>query len=155
MASSSQRQATPLDPDTDLAVLSLRSLGSLAQELSSSWDAMDDPTRDEALKRLASACSSAQRSGRGPGLYAGPSAVPGYDPVISAREAREHIDSLVRHLTPREREVMDAIRAGASTSEIASQFGISRDTVRSHVRSVLTKLQVHSRLEAALILAHL
>jgi two-component system nitrate/nitrite response regulator NarL len=32
---------------------------------------------------------------------------------------------------------------------IARKLGISRNTVRTHVQSILTKLQVHSRLEAA------
>ena len=38
---------------------------------------------------------------------------------------------------------------GASSEIIADRLGISRNTVRTHVQSVLTKLQVHSRLEAA------
>lgn len=58
-------------------------------------------------------------------------------------------DLLVRQLTPREREVLSLLAAGASGKEIAEELSISSNTVRTHVQSILTKLQVHSRLEAA------
>jgi len=38
---------------------------------------------------------------------------------------------------------------GLDTSAMAARFGISQATVRSHIQAVLTKLGVHSRLEAA------
>ena len=38
---------------------------------------------------------------------------------------------------------------GADGATMASRLGISRNTVRTHVQNILTKLQVHSRLEAA------
>ena len=38
---------------------------------------------------------------------------------------------------------------GADGQTIARRLGISRNTVRTHVQSILSKLQVHSRLEAA------
>jgi two-component system nitrate/nitrite response regulator NarL len=52
-------------------------------------------------------------------------------------------------LTAREIEVLGLLVAGASGSEMAARLGISANTVRTHVQSILTKLQVHSRLEAA------
>jgi len=51
-------------------------------------------------------------------------------------------------LTPREIEVLEAITDGLSTAKIASLLGISSDTVRSHVKSLLGKLGLHSRVEA-------
>jgi PAS domain S-box-containing protein len=51
-------------------------------------------------------------------------------------------------LTPRQREILDLIAAGASTSEIAKKLTLSTETVRNHVRNVLRELHVHSRLEA-------
>jgi DNA-binding CsgD family transcriptional regulator len=51
-------------------------------------------------------------------------------------------------LTPREIEVLQAISEGLSTSKIASLLGISSATVRSHVKSLLAKLGLHSRVEA-------
>ncbi len=56
---------------------------------------------------------------------------------------------LAEHLTPREREVLALLVQGASGDAIARPLGISPNTVRTHVQSILTKLQVHSRLEAA------
>jgi DNA-binding NarL/FixJ family response regulator len=56
---------------------------------------------------------------------------------------------LVSQLTPREREVLGLLVEGADGRTIALRLGISRNTVRTHVQSILTKLQVHSRLEAA------
>jgi DNA-binding NarL/FixJ family response regulator len=51
-------------------------------------------------------------------------------------------------LTPREIEVLEAISDGLSTAKIASLLGISSATVRSHVKSLLAKLGLHSRVEA-------
>ncbi len=51
-------------------------------------------------------------------------------------------------LTPRQREVLDLIASGLSTSEIAQKLTLSTETVRNHVRSVLRELHVHTRLEA-------
>jgi DNA-binding NarL/FixJ family response regulator len=51
-------------------------------------------------------------------------------------------------LTPREIEVLEAITDGLSTPKIASLLGISSATVRSHVKSLLAKLGLHSRVEA-------
>jgi two-component system, NarL family, nitrate/nitrite response regulator NarL len=56
---------------------------------------------------------------------------------------------LAEQLTARERDVLTLLVQGASGESIANQLGISRNTVRTHVQSILTKLQVHSRLEAA------
>jgi DNA-binding NarL/FixJ family response regulator len=52
-------------------------------------------------------------------------------------------------LTPRERETLCHLVRGLDTSQLARAMGITWATARSHVQSVLTKLGVHSRLEAA------
>jgi DNA-binding NarL/FixJ family response regulator len=57
------------------------------------------------------------------------------------------LDRLVM-LTPREMQVLRALADGGSTSNIASTLGIGSATVRSHVKSLLAKLGVHSRVEA-------
>lgn len=56
---------------------------------------------------------------------------------------------LASHLTVREKEVLGLIAQGVPSRAIAETLGMSLNTVRSHVQSILTKLQVHSRLEAA------
>jgi two-component system nitrate/nitrite response regulator NarL len=56
-------------------------------------------------------------------------------------------------LTFREREVLQMIMEGESAKQMARTLAISLSTVRTHVQSVLVKLGVHSRLEAASIAA--
>lgn len=56
---------------------------------------------------------------------------------------------LARYLTPRERQVLGLLVEGASGKEMARRLALQPNTVRTHVQNVLTKLQVHSRLEAA------
>jgi len=54
-------------------------------------------------------------------------------------------------LTPREREILCHLAEGQSNKTIARQLGISDGTVKLHVKAILRKLQVHSRVEAAVI----
>lgn len=54
-------------------------------------------------------------------------------------------------LTRREREILQTLAAGASTADVAEAFGISPLTVQSHVKSILAKLGVHSKVEAVRI----
>jgi len=51
-------------------------------------------------------------------------------------------------LTARELEVLELLAEGTPNHELATRMGISRNTVRNHVQNLLTKLGVHSRLEA-------
>ena len=64
-------------------------------------------------------------------------------------QQHEEVALLASQLTPREREVLALLVRGANGQLAAAQLGISSNTVRTHVQSILTKLQVHSRLEAA------
>ena len=54
------------------------------------------------------------------------------------------------HLTPRQHDVLAYLARGCSTPAIAAQLGISKETVRNHVRSLMRNLGVHSRLEAVI-----
>lgn len=51
-------------------------------------------------------------------------------------------------MTRREREVLALLAAGHSNREIATELFIAENTVKNHVRSILDKLGVHSRMEA-------
>jgi two-component system, NarL family, nitrate/nitrite response regulator NarL len=61
----------------------------------------------------------------------------------------EHSEArLARFLTPRELEVLARLVQGEGTTEIARSLSVSKSTARTHIQSILTKLGVHSRLEA-------
>jgi len=55
----------------------------------------------------------------------------------------------IEQLSPRERDVLRAIARGASNKEIARDLGIAETTVKIHVQHLLRKLDVSSRVQAA------
>ncbi len=54
------------------------------------------------------------------------------------------------HLTPRQLDVLRYVASGHSTENIAKTLGISVETVRNHVRGLMGRLGVHTRLEAVI-----
>jgi DNA-binding NarL/FixJ family response regulator len=69
-----------------------------------------------------------------------------------AREAVQHRSERVLEdvrMTPREREVIGLIGEGLSNKEIAQRLNIATHTVKSHVRNVMEKLALHTRLQIA------
>jgi two-component system nitrate/nitrite response regulator NarL len=54
-------------------------------------------------------------------------------------------------LTPREMEILCHLAAGRSNKAISRELGIADGTVKLHVKGILRKLAVHSRVEAAVI----
>lgn len=54
-------------------------------------------------------------------------------------------------LTPREEEILCHLADGESNKVIARELDITEGTVKLHVKSILRKLQVHSRVEAAVL----
>jgi two-component system nitrate/nitrite response regulator NarL len=65
------------------------------------------------------------------------------------REARTSIEQL----TPREMQVLRALAEGLTNKEIAERLHMSVDTERTHMMNILSKLGVHSRLQALLFAA--
>jgi DNA-binding NarL/FixJ family response regulator len=65
------------------------------------------------------------------------------------REARASIEQLTR----REIQVLEALAEGLTNKEIAERLHMSVDTERTHMMNILTKLGVHSRLQALLFAA--
>jgi len=53
-------------------------------------------------------------------------------------------------LTERELEVLKLVARGMANKDIARELFISENTVKNHVRNILEKLQLHSRMEAAM-----
>ena len=76
-------------------------------------------------------------------------------PVVSAAAAAaaepEMAATAIASLSPRELDVLRGIARGASNKEIARDHGIAETTVKIHVQHVLRKLNVSSRVHAAVI----
>jgi len=68
--------------------------------------------------------------------------------IASLLNKRRAMDSQLESLTPREKEVLRLMAEGLPSREIAKRLGISYTTVRTHIRSLGSKLSVHSKLEA-------
>jgi len=54
-------------------------------------------------------------------------------------------------LTEREMQVLKLIARGMNNRDIAKELFISENTVKNHVRNILEKLQIHSRMEAVMV----
>jgi two-component system nitrate/nitrite response regulator NarL len=81
-------------------------------------------------------------------VYRGASARPApIVPIASLSAAELSLASL----SPRERDILRGISRGASNKEIAREHGIAEATVKIHVQHVLRKLDVSSRVHAAVI----
>jgi PAS domain S-box-containing protein len=53
-------------------------------------------------------------------------------------------------LTPRQEQVLRLLAEGLDTEEIAERLGVALETARNHIRGLLSRLEVHSRLGAVL-----
>jgi two-component system nitrate/nitrite response regulator NarL len=71
--------------------------------------------------------------------------------TLTSGTAANSPDSAVASLSPRELDILRGIARGASNKEIAREHGIAETTVKIHVQHVLRKLDVSSRVHAAVI----
>jgi DNA-binding NarL/FixJ family response regulator len=71
------------------------------------------------------------------------------DPALmpEALSGREHVDML----TAREREILQLLADGMSNADVAERLFISQETVKSHVRHILSKLEADTRTQAVAI----
>ena len=74
-----------------------------------------------------------------------------FEPGLPSRPAPRapRRDRRVYELTPREQEVLRRIVDGQGTGQMAREMNIATSTLRSYVKTLLTKLGTHSRLQAA------
>jgi DNA-binding NarL/FixJ family response regulator len=68
--------------------------------------------------------------------------------LVRVRESNREAQLAIDRLTPREREVLQALAEGWSDKEIATRLHVGVGTVHSHVTNILSKLDVSSRLQA-------
>jgi len=79
------------------------------------------------------------------GLWAGRKLTP--RPAVAAFE-RNHAAIRSLGLTERECEILDSLASGQSNKELARTFGISPNTVKTHVARIYEKLEVQKRVQA-------
>jgi DNA-binding NarL/FixJ family response regulator len=114
---------------------------------------------DEALaKAIEAGCAGfLVKELRGPMLASAIRAVNRGELVIHAGAMRGALPNLQRatapphDLTRRELDVLSLLSQGASTQSVAAELYLSHNTVRNHVRNILSKLGGHSKLEAVAI----
>lgn len=70
---------------------------------------------------------------------------------ISTAEEEVPLDRLQRLLSERERQVLEGLRLGQMNKEIGRNLNLSEVTIKMHVRSICSKLDVKNRTQAALI----
>jgi DNA-binding NarL/FixJ family response regulator len=127
-------QVRKASPGTSLVLLATASSTSL-------WDAFDSGQVDSVVSKnctLATIQRSVARVRRGERFTLGIDR-----PSVHRTPAGEV------PLTPRERDVLQEMVAGATTSEMSRALDISANTVRTHVQHVLDKLGVGTRVQAA------
>lgn len=69
--------------------------------------------------------------------------------LLHPKRAAAAREDLLAELTPREREILQHLAQGMTNKAIARALDISHETVKLHVRRVLAKLKLSSRVEAA------
>ena len=72
-----------------------------------------------------------------------------------SRKRQEELEAqrAIERLTPREREVLQALAKGLDSKDIAEKLHITVETERTHMVNILNKLDVHSRLQALVFAA--
>jgi DNA-binding NarL/FixJ family response regulator len=68
--------------------------------------------------------------------------------LIEVLQANRGNRQLLEKLTAREREILLLLKDGYSRKEIAKKLFLSEDTVRSHIRNIYEKFEVHNRAQA-------
>lgn len=129
-----------IDRDKDLAVL----LYTGADDRGLLSEALDCGARGFALKSAApDDLAKAVASVGAGGTY--------MDPRLRAMVLSWETTEGVALLSPREREVLDGLARGLSGERLAEELEISPETVRTHVRNAMEKLEAHTRAHAVVI----
>lgn len=68
--------------------------------------------------------------------------------VVTAFPRGKSNESLIKSLNTKEKEILDLLAAGYRYKEIAEKMFLGVETIRSYIRNIYSKLQVHSRTDA-------
>jgi RNA polymerase sigma factor (sigma-70 family) len=72
--------------------------------------------------------------------------------ALAQRDTSEDVWSCWQALSPREQEVTALTCLGYTNNQIASRLGVSQTTIKTHLRNILTKFNLHSKVELRLTL---
>jgi DNA-binding NarL/FixJ family response regulator len=72
--------------------------------------------------------------------------------TLARRDEEERVEQIpAPRLTEREMQVLKLVARGMNNRDIGKELFISDNTVKNHVRNILEKLQIHSRMEAVMV----
>lgn len=71
---------------------------------------------------------------------------------VQALDRRRHLIALMRTLSPQQQRVLELLASGRQVGEVADHLGVTRGTIRSHVKSLRGKLGAKTQLEAVAML---
>lgn len=138
------RRIKATDPDARVVVLSgIEEENTLARVVQAGGSGLLRKT--EAVAEVA---SSVRRVARGEMLIDEEEADRALRQLRHRRQQDASMQQRLGRLTPRELEILQLMAEGMNSSQIAKKLGMSPHTLRTHVQNVLTKLGVHSKLEA-------
>jgi DNA-binding NarL/FixJ family response regulator len=108
------------------------------------YDGLDSGARGYALKAgsIDELLAAVERVARG-GTYV--------DPRLDRVLLSEPATARLPNLSPREREIMHLMAEGGTAQDVGAMVGVSVETVRTHVRNVIRKLQARNRVHAIAI----
>jgi DNA-binding NarL/FixJ family response regulator len=67
------------------------------------------------------------------------------------RDQDASTEGRLNRLTPRELQILQQMAAGKAPDRIAEDLGVTANTLRTHTQNIITKLGVHSKLEALVL----
>ncbi len=70
------------------------------------------------------------------------------DPRLGSTLLARSTTDRVKQLSPREREILDLLAQGLTGAQAAKRLFISPETVRTHIRNAMTRLEAHTRVHA-------
>jgi DNA-binding NarL/FixJ family response regulator len=75
------------------------------------------------------------------------------DRVLARLRSGPHKDPLTKHLSPKEEQILDLVGEGLTNRQIAERLVLAEKTVKNYVSTLLGKLGVESRTQAAVLAA--
>ncbi|HEU4355839.1 MAG TPA: response regulator transcription factor [Actinomycetota bacterium] len=104
--------------------------------------------KTEAIVNVA---SSVRRAYRGESIHEQDEVESAMRRLRHRRDAEADAKRRLERLTPRERQILERMATGMSSEAISKSLNMSPHTLRTHMQNILTKLGVHSKMEALVI----